>query len=111
MVYLVFRPEDLRAPFERYGPIKDVYLPKNYYTGESRGFGFVKFRYPEDATEAKNHLDRSVLGGREIRIVFAEENRKTPQEMSKVTRIRYFFNTFLLILSRKPQETESFNVS
>jgi len=27
------RPEDLRIPFERYGPVKDVYLPKNYYTG------------------------------------------------------------------------------
>ncbi|KAK2977382.1 hypothetical protein RJ640_013361 [Escallonia rubra] len=27
------RPEDLRVPFERFGPVKDVYLPKNYYTG------------------------------------------------------------------------------
>lgn len=33
-IYLVLhRPEDLRIPFERYGPVKDVYLPKNYYTG------------------------------------------------------------------------------
>ena len=29
----VCRPEDLRGPFERFGPVKDVYLPKNYYTG------------------------------------------------------------------------------
>ncbi|KAG8373005.1 hypothetical protein BUALT_Bualt12G0126000 [Buddleja alternifolia] len=79
------RPEDLRVPFERFGPIKDIYLPKNYYTGEPRGFGFVKYRYPEDAAEAKSHLDRSVIGGREIRIVFAEENRKTPLEMRRVT--------------------------
>ncbi|CAI8610590.1 unnamed protein product [Vicia faba] len=75
------RPEDLRGPFERYGPVKDVYLPRNYYTGEPRGFGFVKYRYGEDAAEAKQHLNHSVIGGREIRIVFAEENRKTPQEM------------------------------
>uniref|UniRef100_A0A2N9IZ48 RRM domain-containing protein n=1 Tax=Fagus sylvatica TaxID=28930 RepID=A0A2N9IZ48_FAGSY len=27
------RPEDLRAPFERFGQVKDVYLPKNYYSG------------------------------------------------------------------------------
>lgn len=80
------RPEDLRIPFERFGPIKDVYLPKNYYTGEPRGFGFVKFRYPEDAADAKDHLNHTVIGGREIRIVFAEENRKTPQEMRRVTR-------------------------
>ncbi|KAK6122969.1 hypothetical protein DH2020_043286 [Rehmannia glutinosa] len=85
-ISLSARPEDLRIPFERFGPIKDVYLPKNYHTGEPRGFGFVKFRYPEDAAEAKSHLDRTVIGGREIRIVFAEENRKTPQEMRRVTR-------------------------
>ncbi|KAE8814322.1 pre-mRNA splicing factor [Hordeum vulgare] len=26
------RPEDLRVPFERFGPVRDVYLPKDYYT-------------------------------------------------------------------------------
>ncbi|XP_057961383.1 serine/arginine-rich SC35-like splicing factor SCL28 [Malania oleifera] len=75
------RPEDLRIPFERFGPVKDVYLPKNYYTGEPRGFGFVKFRNGEDAAEAKYHLNHTIICGREIAIVFAEENRKTPQEM------------------------------
>ncbi|KAA8536918.1 hypothetical protein F0562_029396 [Nyssa sinensis] len=80
------RPEDLRIPFERFGPVKDVYLPKDYYTGEPRGFGFVKFRYAQDAAEAKNHLNHTVIGGREIAIVFAEENRKTPQEMRVNTR-------------------------
>ncbi|XP_073276208.1 serine/arginine-rich SC35-like splicing factor SCL28 isoform X3 [Primulina huaijiensis] len=86
-ISLSARPEDLRVPFERYGPIKDVYLPKNYYTGEARGFGFVKFRYPEDAAEAKSQLNHTLIGGREIRIVFAEENRKTPQEMRRVSRV------------------------
>ncbi|KAA8548537.1 hypothetical protein F0562_000196 [Nyssa sinensis] len=81
------RPEDLRIPFERFGPIKDVYLPKDYYTGEPRGFGFVKFRHAEDAAEAKQQLDHTVIGGREIRIVFAEENRKTPQEMHRLARV------------------------
>lgn len=53
----------------------------NCFCREPRGFGFVKYRYGEDAAEAKQHLNHSVIGGREIRIVFAEENRKTPQEM------------------------------
>ncbi|XP_023897340.1 serine/arginine-rich SC35-like splicing factor SCL28 isoform X1 [Quercus suber] len=81
------RPEDLRGPFERFGQVKDVYLPKNYYTGEPRGFGFVKYRYAEDALEAKQQLNHTIIGGREIRIVFAEENRKTPQEMRTTTRV------------------------
>ncbi|XP_041000955.1 serine/arginine-rich SC35-like splicing factor SCL28 [Juglans microcarpa x Juglans regia] len=80
------RQEDLRIPFERFGPVKDVYLPKNYHTGEPRGFGFVKYRYAEDAAEAKQQLNHTIIGGREIRIVFAEENRKTPQEMRTTSR-------------------------
>ncbi|KAF9605279.1 hypothetical protein IFM89_015895 [Coptis chinensis] len=80
------RPEDLRIPFERFGPVKDVYLPKNYYTGEPRGFGFVKYRNAEDAAEAKHQMNHQVIGGREITIVYAEENRKTPQEMRTVPR-------------------------
>ncbi|KAL6548447.1 hypothetical protein OROGR_008868 [Orobanche gracilis] len=86
-ISLSARPDDLRVPFERFGPIKDIYLPKNYYTREPRGFGFVKFRNPEDAAEAKRRLDCTLIGGREIKIVFAEENRKTPQEMRRVTRV------------------------
>ncbi|KAI3975696.1 hypothetical protein MKX01_023122 [Papaver californicum] len=81
------RVEDLRVPFERFGPVKDVYLPKNYYTGEPRGFGFVKFHDAEDAAEAKEQMDHQVIGGRDIRIVFAEENRKTPQEMRMTSRV------------------------
>lgn len=50
----------------------------------------MKFRYAEDAAEAKAHLNCTVIGGREIRIVFAEENRKTPQEMNRVLRTRCY---------------------
>ncbi|CAD5162832.1 serine/arginine-rich SC35-like splicing factor SCL28 [Musa acuminata AAA Group] len=100
------RPEDLRIPFERFGPVKDVYLPKNYYTGEPRGFGFVKFRYAEDAAVAKQHMNHQILGGREISIVYAEENRKTPQEMRMTTRIseRYMEGRYSRCsLSRSPR--------
>lgn len=36
------RPEDLRVLFERTGPVRDVYIPLDYYTRESRGFAYVK---------------------------------------------------------------------
>lgn len=55
---------------------------------EPRGFGFVKYRYADDAAQAKQQLNHTIIGGREIRIVFAEENRKTPQEMRRTTRTR-----------------------
>ncbi|KAG8491094.1 hypothetical protein CXB51_014261 [Gossypium anomalum] len=110
------RPEDLRRPFERFGPLKDIYLPKDYYTGlagkcllfhayddlpyywglcwkhhwkrEPRGFGFVQYVDPADAAEAKYQMDGQVLLGRELTVVFAEENRKKPAEMRHRERAR-----------------------
>ncbi|XP_008777891.1 serine/arginine-rich SC35-like splicing factor SCL33 isoform X2 [Phoenix dactylifera] len=75
------RPEDLRRPFGQFGPLKDIYLPRDYYTGEPRGFGFVQYVDPNDAAEAKYQMDGQILLGRELTVVFAEENRKKPADM------------------------------
>lgn len=48
---------------------------------DPRGFGFVQYVYPEDAADAKRYMDGEVLLGREMRVIFAEENRKKPSEM------------------------------
>ncbi|VVA97509.1 unnamed protein product [Arabis nemorensis] len=75
------RQEDLRRQFEQFGPLKDIYLPRDYYTGDPRGFGFIQYVDPADAVEAKHHMDGFHLLGRELTVVFAEENRKKPTEM------------------------------
>ncbi|KAL2507933.1 Serine/arginine-rich SC35-like splicing factor SCL30A [Forsythia ovata] len=75
------RPEDLRRPFGQFGTVKDIYLPRDYYTGQPRGFGFVQYMDPADAAEAKYQMDGQILHGRELTVVFAEENRKKPTEM------------------------------
>ncbi|PWZ41882.1 Serine/arginine-rich SC35-like splicing factor SCL30A [Zea mays] len=48
---------------------------------EPRGFGFIQYFGPEDASDAKYHMDGKMLLGREIVVVFAEENRKKPADM------------------------------
>lgn len=55
---------------------------------QPRGFGFVQFLEPRDAAEAQYYLDHSMIAGREITVVFAEENRKRPQEMRSKERFR-----------------------
>ncbi|KAL6878291.1 hypothetical protein ACP4OV_012461 [Aristida adscensionis] len=75
------RPDDLRRPFGKFGRLKDIYLPRDYYTGDPRGFGFIQYFDPEDAADAKYHMDGQFFLGREITVVFAEENRKKPSEM------------------------------
>nr|XP_043637512.1 serine/arginine-rich SC35-like splicing factor SCL33 [Erigeron canadensis] len=82
------RPEDLRGPFGEFGHLRDVYLPRDYYTGEPRGFGFVQYHDPYDAAEAKYQMDGQILLGRELTVVFAEENRKKPSEMRARERFR-----------------------
>ncbi|KAL8159483.1 hypothetical protein V2J09_001020 [Rumex salicifolius] len=81
------RPEDLRRPFGQFGPLKDIYLPRDYYTGEPRGFGFVQFVEPDDAAEAKYQMDGQHFQGRTLTVVFAEENRKKPTEMRTRERV------------------------
>ncbi|GAA0152493.1 hypothetical protein Leryth_008334 [Lithospermum erythrorhizon] len=75
------RPEDLRRPFGQFGEVKDIYLPRDYHTGEPRGFGFIQYLDPVDAAECKHHMDGQVFQGRQLTVVFAEENRKKPTEM------------------------------
>lgn len=73
--------DDVRAKFERYGDIRDVYLPKDFYTRRPRGFGFIEFRDARDAETALRKLDGTTMGGREISVVMSKEARKTPREM------------------------------
>lgn len=35
--------DDLREIFKKYGKVGDVYIPKNRYSGDSRGFAFVRY--------------------------------------------------------------------
>eukprot|EP00252_Welwitschia_mirabilis_P019883 TRINITY_DN4717_c0_g2_i1.p1 TRINITY_DN4717_c0_g2~~TRINITY_DN4717_c0_g2_i1.p1 ORF type:complete len:213 (-),score=3.96 TRINITY_DN4717_c0_g2_i1:169-807(-) len=85
-------PGDLRAAFREFGKIRDIYLPRDYYTGEPRGFGFVEYFDPDDAADAKYHMDRQIIFGREITVVFAEDSRKRPEEMRMKQRGRLGFS-------------------
>ncbi|XP_006663688.1 serine/arginine-rich SC35-like splicing factor SCL30 isoform X1 [Oryza brachyantha] len=79
------RPEDVRVPFQKFGPIRDVYLPRHYRSGEPRGFAFVEFAESSDASKARYHMDRKMLSGREIGVAFAADTRKRPEEMRRRT--------------------------
>ncbi|OEL21010.1 hypothetical protein BAE44_0017970, partial [Dichanthelium oligosanthes] len=55
---------------------------------EPRGFAFVEFVDPYDASEAQYHMNRHVFFGREITVVLAAESRKRPEEMRGRARVR-----------------------
>ena len=73
--------EDLRQAFSRIGQIRDVYIPRDFHSQQPKGFAFVEYANPEMAREARAEMDRFVIKGCELEVVFAQERRKTPNEM------------------------------
>jgi len=67
--------EDLEYLFEKYGRVGDVYIPKEKYSKESRGFAFVRFVDKRDAEDAMDALDGRLYDGRELRVQMAKYGR------------------------------------
>ncbi len=64
--------EALREAFEAHGEVVEAKVITDRDTGRSRGFGFVTFANDDDAEKARS-MDGSDLGGRTIRVDFANE--------------------------------------
>ena len=82
-------PDDLRPVFERYGDVGDIYIPRDRFTKESRGFAFVRFYDRRDADEAMDRLDGYRLDGREMRVQMARYGRPSPPYVPKYSGGRY----------------------
>lgn len=68
---------DLRDEFERYGPVKDVQIIKDKYTGKPRGYAFVEFESSHDLKDAFRRCDGRKIKGRRI-LVDVERGRTVP---------------------------------
>ncbi|KAL8030290.1 hypothetical protein ABFS82_14G273600 [Erythranthe guttata] len=64
--------DDLFPLFDKYGKVVDVFIPRDRRSGDSRGFAFVRYKYPEEAQKAVEKLDGRVVDGREIMVQFAK---------------------------------------
>jgi len=76
-------PETLRRVFEKYGRVGDVYIPRDRYTKESRGFAFVRFHDKRDAEDAMDAMDGALLDGRELRVQMARYGRPPDSHYSR----------------------------
>ncbi|XP_078347070.1 uncharacterized protein LOC144632322 [Oculina patagonica] len=76
--------KDLTHVFSKYGDLGDVYIPRDRYKQESRGFAFVRFYEKRDAEDAMDSLHGTIIDGREIRVQMAKYGR--PSESYKPTR-------------------------
>ena len=73
--------DTLRAIFAKFGPIKDIYIPKNMdkaspYYGTTKGFALIKYISPSDSLAAYNSLYNNLtISKKMITIEFAKEDR------------------------------------
>ncbi|ULU06985.1 hypothetical protein L5515_014759 [Caenorhabditis briggsae] len=72
-------PNDLRRVFERYGDIGDVHIPRDKYSRQSKGFGFVRFYERRDAEHALDRTDGKLVDGRELRVTLAKYDRPSDE--------------------------------
>ncbi|CAH2269065.1 jg24618 [Pararge aegeria aegeria] len=94
-------PDDLRRVFERCGDVGDIYIPRDRYTRESRGFAFVRFYDRRDAEEALDSLDGRMLDGRELRVQMARYGRPSSPYRSRYDRRRRSHKSAILVKGGK----------
>jgi len=73
--------QDLTLAFGRIGEVRDVYIPRDYHSQQPKGFAFIEYATPEMAREARDEMDKFLMKGRELEVVYAQEKRKTAVEM------------------------------
>jgi RNA recognition motif-containing protein len=68
--------DELRALFEKVGPVVDAVLVLDRDTGDSRGFGFVTMADRKDAATAMKSLDGTEFDGRTLVVNLATERNR-----------------------------------
>ncbi|CAM37995.1 hypothetical protein, unknown function [Leishmania braziliensis MHOM/BR/75/M2904] len=62
-----------RVFFEPFGDITSSMVMRDIFTGESRGFGFVRFARNADATRALHECDGKKIGGKAVNVIWAKQ--------------------------------------
>ena len=69
---------DLQDLFAQAGPVKEVVLMQDKFTGKSRGFGFVTMSTDADAASAVNQFHGKALDGRPLTVNEARPREERP---------------------------------
>lgn len=62
------KEDDIESKLSKYGDISEIVIPKNRFTGKSRGFAFVEFESQESAKKAINSEDKLFINEKKIYI-------------------------------------------
>ena len=85
----------IQCAFERFGRVASVRISKDRATQRSRGFGFVRMPFLDDADEAIKRLSGVSIGGRNLTVNEAQPDRpngprNTDQNTSRNQALKMF---------------------
>ena len=69
---------ELQDYFAQAGPVQEVFLMQDKFTGKSRGFAFVTMTTDEDAQTAVKQFDGASFGGRALKVNEARPKEDRP---------------------------------
>jgi RNA recognition motif-containing protein len=77
--------EDIRAVFEAFGAVRDVYIPLNFSTGRKETYAFIEFENLRDSMKAFDYLTKNemLLEGIILRVDYARNGRRSGQQMAE----------------------------
>lgn len=81
--------QELRDAFKASGEITDIKVMTDRETGESRGFAFVTFATPEQATTAIQDWNGADLGGRRLKVNEAEDRKPRQDRGQRLGTVSY----------------------
>ncbi len=70
--------DELRAVFEQFGAVTDVYIALDRMSGRPRGFAFVTMGTAEEAKNAAEKVNGTELGGRQLTVNEARPKEDRP---------------------------------
>ncbi|KAI8800763.1 serine-arginine repressor protein [Cladochytrium replicatum] len=73
--------DSLREAFEKYGEVRDVYIPRDYYTKDIRGFAYIEFADPPAAEKAFEKIEYLTINNRKLMVEWAKGERQAPAQM------------------------------
>ncbi|KAJ2727037.1 Multiple RNA-binding domain-containing protein 1 [Coemansia sp. Benny D115] len=72
--------DELRAAFEKFGPLSEIHIPISRDTKKSKGVAYVLYLLPEHAVNAYKALDNKVLLGRLLHIIPGKEKPQARED-------------------------------
>lgn len=61
------RADDVRAIAEKYGEVRDVYIPRDFFTKRPKGLAFVEFTEASDCQAACDDMEGMEVEGQPVR--------------------------------------------